>query len=70
MICLVQTDTAAVMFLPSLDRVQLHTKFGGVWEVGHGKDIPAGMSPGVAAEYMVAFMSGDLTHEQYNEALP
>lgn len=60
-----------VMHLESVGRVQLwYREFDGKWTIGHGKDIPAGMTAGDVAETMRQFIIGDIDHVEYGELLP
>lgn len=61
-----------IIALPTLHRMQIWYLIPGqtVWEVGHGKDIPADWSPQNVATAMTSFVTGHLTWEEYNELLP
>ena len=67
---IISTEDYFVFHLESLARVQLWHRWAGEWHIGHSKDIPAHMSAGVAAEYMFNFVTGEISHEAYNDALP
>lgn len=39
-------------------------------EIGHGKDVPRDMTPGQVIEYTRKFITGEISHEYYNQLLP
>lgn len=59
--------------LPSLQRVQLWFRMptsldtSRNWQIGHGKDIPAGRTAAYVADMMRAYVLGWLTHDEYND---
>ena len=61
-----------VLELPSLGRVQLWFKAPSDtrWHFGHGKDIPAGQTFADVADAMRRFVTGELSHGEYNALLP
>jgi hypothetical protein len=61
-----------VVQLPTMNRVQLwHLTPGDTqWRIGHGRDIPTGMSFERASKLIEWYIVGTLTHEQYNALLP
>lgn len=61
-----------VVELQSLGRVQLHYLQPGkkTWEIGHSKDIPLGMTAEDVADIMRSFISGQISHTEYNERVP
>jgi hypothetical protein len=61
-----------VIDLPSSGRIQLWFAPAGetVWQLGHGKDVPAHMTVQAAMQLMRMFIRSDISHDEYNAALP
>lgn len=62
-----------VFELATLGRVQLWYKipnWGPGWSLGHGKAVPAHMTPRHVARIMERFITGELWSEEYNELVP
>jgi len=61
-----------VIDLPSIGRIQLWFLPAGetVWQLGHGKDVPAHMTVQGAMQLVRMFIRGDINHDEYNAALP
>ena len=61
-----------VIELPATNRIQLWFAPAGetVWQLGHGKDVPAHMTVQAAMQLMRMFIRSDISHDEYNAALP
>lgn len=61
-----------VVYLQGQNRVQLwfQPEAGGVWEFGHGKYVPPGMTVGQVAHAMRRFITGAIDRDTYNAQIP
>ena len=61
-----------VINLASIGRIQLWFAPASetVWQIGHGKDVPAHMTVQGAMQLVRMFIRGDINHDEYNAALP